>query len=393
MLNISLLTLFSFFVTTGNTTLFVPPAQTTPFESYRIELDASYFYPTSRFDYDGSSLNFQDNEDFWLAEGNAKILYGFTRQLEIFGGLRLRAVESTNADGESVSNSGVESLIGGIKFGTPRWIDNWRISAEASYRYTPYSNKEFPPGEAPNDEIILGDDGHAFLLGLHAARNEFLLGSQFRGFIGYHRPPNYLSQEVVFDFSLNWRAFEKWLIGAGVKGVQALGLDDFDDAPEEKPSLNTGSTNLFNSINRQIVEPYARLGRQFGPRSHLVFEASGVVQGESTDEGLRFFLGLSWSTRGTGDEVLKRESFKEYSIEATVIEVSPRETFVQIDQGLGQSIEKGTRFDLYKTDFFGGNVLVAHGIVFEARASTSVIRITRKYQDIPLEPGLKARAR
>jgi hypothetical protein len=64
---------------------------------------------------------------------------------------------------------------------------------------------------------------------------------------------------------------------------------------------------------------------------------------------------------------------------------------VRIDQGLSTDVEKGTKFDIYQTDYFGGNVLVASGYIFEVGSDWSVIKITKKYNEIEIKPGFAAR--
>ena len=87
----------------------------------------------------------------------------------------------------------------------------------------------------------------------------------------------------------------------------------------------------------------------------------------------------------------KVQSFKEYEIEAEVIKVSPRGKFVKIDKGLAHDISKGMVFDLYQADVFGGNTLVAKGVIREVSASWSVIKIHKKYTKLRVKKGYIAR--
>lgn len=366
------------------------PASTTPYKAYRIHLTGEYFKPTARFDLEGNQKFYDGNEDFRFAQSQLRLSYGWTNRLEIFGGARMRYVESMDFDGDSLSNSGMESVFGGIKYGFPNWIDNWRFSVEALYRQTSYTNEEFAPLQASGNNIILGDDGSSFKLGMHAARNRFIMNSQFRGYLAYHRPANQLSQEILYDVSLNWFR-DQWLFGGGFEGIYSLGLDDFEAEPGLKPDMNTGTTNLFNSINREKFEPYAVIGRQLSGRSHVDLRVSQVMQGKSTDEGTRFLLAFTWGSQGVSDAQRRVESFKEYSVEASVIKVSPRGAFVQIDKGLGQDVDKGMRFDIYQTDFLGKNELVASGVVYEVSASSAIIRLSQRYNETIIEPGFRAR--
>ncbi len=85
------------------------------------------------------------------------------------------------------------------------------------------------------------------------------------------------------------------------------------------------------------------------------------------------------------------ESFKEYVVDGSVLKVSARGNFIRIDQGLSTDVEKGMKFDIYQTDYFGGNVLVASGIAYEVGADWSIIKLVKKYKEIEIKPGFAAR--
>lgn len=47
--------------------------------------------------------------------------------------------------------------------------------------------------------------------------------------------------------------------------------------------------------------------------------------------------------------------------------------------------------DLYEADFFGGNELVASGVIHELGVSWAIIKITKKFTPKPLKNGRSAR--
>ena len=88
---------------------------------------------------------------------------------------------------------------------------------------------------------------------------------------------------------------------------------------------------------------------------------------------------------------MKIDAFKEYHVDGSVLKVSARGNFLRIDQGLSTDVEKGMKFDIYQTDYFGGNELVASGIVYQVGADWSVIKLLKKYKEITILPGFAAR--
>ena len=123
----------------------------------------------------------------------------------------------------------------------------------------------------------------------------------------------------------------------------------------------------------------------------LGLQGADVLRGVSTDKGYEAKLMLTWSMPGVSQKEIKTNKFKEYNLEATVIQTSPRGRFVKIDQGFGSDIEKGMRFDIYKADFFGENILVASGAVFEVGVDWAIIKVTEKFQKLEIKNGFVAR--
>ena len=116
-----------------------------------------------------------------------------------------------------------------------------------------------------------------------------------------------------------------------------------------------------------------------------------IAAGASTDKGIEAGVHIAWSTQGAQEEDRKVGRFKEYLVEGTVLKLSPRGKFIKIDQGLSNDVTKGLRFDIYKTDFFGGNVLVAAGIAYEVGSDWAIIRLVKRYEKIQIKKGFTAR--
>ena len=91
------------------------------------------------------------------------------------------------------------------------------------------------------------------------------------------------------------------------------------------------------------------------------------------------------------DEEEKIEQFKEYDVEATIVKISPRGKFVKIDQGLSGDFAKGMKVDIYKADYFGGNILAASGVVYKVKVDSAIVKITKKYRKMKIEKGFVVR--
>ena len=116
-----------------------------------------------------------------------------------------------------------------------------------------------------------------------------------------------------------------------------------------------------------------------------------VMEPVSTDAGSEVMFTITTQNIGETEEKTKIEKFKDYAIDGSVLEVSGRGNFIKIDQGLQSDVEKGRSFDIYQTDFFGGNELVAEGVVYEVGSDWSIIKLTKKFKNVEIRPGFAAR--
>lgn len=172
-----------------------------------------------------------------------------------------------------------------------------------------------------------------------------------------------------------------------------MNQDGFSEVPDQKPVLAGAVTSLFNSIDRSYMQPFVRVGYGF---ENLAIEGlfARVMSGVSTDEGNLLGARVSWAFgAGKNASQMRVERFKEYFVEASVLRVSPRAKFLKIDKGMASDVRKGMQMDIFQTDFFGGNVLVASGVVFEVAADSAIIRLEKRFSDREIKPGFTARGR
>lgn len=382
--------LFFFFSSTASAFMppYRPPAKNLNDSAYEIEVSGTHFTQAATYDVEGTELEQTEGSSFSQSDLFLVGRYAYGRRLQLFLGMSFRQNKSVNGDTqEELTASGVETLKGGVQYSFDP-VGKWRYALEVSYAKTAYTNEFYEPNATLPSELVLGDDGSSIEGTLHATfapkRDSYYSGS-----VGLRMPQEHLAMEVPWKVEAAW-VFSRWALYGGVQGIYSLGDDEFTDAPAQKPRLPTGVTNLYNSINREKTEPFVGLAYGFD-KWRLAFQYSQVIAGVSTDKGQTLGLSLAWSSTGTTDAQKRLNTFKEYDNEATVTKVSPRGTFVRIDKGLTSDIDKGMRFDIFQTDFEGGNVLYATGSVYEVGAEWAIVRLTQTYRSEKIQEGFTAR--
>ena len=356
-------------------------------EAYSISTSAMVFQTSAYFDNEGTEVEMNDGDSYRLIDVDLAISYGVSKNLQLTAMGRFRNVNSTASE-VTTSNSGAESLGLYAKYAFDP-VGKVRYALGLHYRQTLYSNVTIGTDKTqlPQDQIILGDAGSEY--GIDFLMTYSSHPWKWDAKIGYNNPANDNSEEVVYNLEGMYR-FTKLGLLAGVEGIYSLKKDQFSDTPNEKPLQPTGASKLFRSVNRQKMAPYIGLNYAL---EKVLLEVKGqtVLSGTSTDKGSSILLGLSWSSGGVTPESTKVESFKEYLVDGSVLKVSARGNFIRVDQGLSTDVEKGMKFDIYQTDYFGGNVLVASGIVYDVGADWSIIKLVKKYKEIEIKPGFAAR--
>lgn len=357
--------------------------------AYDLRLRFSQWTSRGRYDTNGVEETMPSGESYQKRDFDFVTLYGLGRVTTIGVGGRWRQGTSLSND-QDLSTSGLESLFGIINYQFKPPSKRWRFSISGEYRQTLYSNPTYDAGtEIPEEEsLVLGDAGTEYkVLGHLTYENTVNHYLYFYG--GYVQPPNDLSAEVQYGVESIY-PYRKWMFGFGIKGIYSLNFDEYEGDPDAKALQQTGSSNLYNSINRSNIEPFIKAGHGFD-NWNLIFEASQVTDGFSTDEGFEFAVNLNMRSPGKSKKMRKVQKFKEYLIEASVVKISPRGKFFKIDKGLAQDVEKGMNFDIFKADYFGGNILVASGVVFEIGGEWAIIRISQRYRKMDIRPGFVAR--
>ncbi|MCP4913387.1 MAG: hypothetical protein GY909_09715 [Oligoflexia bacterium] len=389
---VSLLAMLTFFMsqTQARVLSYNPLAEISKYKSYRIILDGSATTSSGTFDKDGAETTFAEGDSFSQMDFSGTLLYGYGKNYELGIAINGRSV-SSKVNEVSASNSGVQSYKGIVRyqFKSP---SKSQYTLHLEFGQAANSNNSFtPPSTAPTDEVNLGDEGSFYTAGLSYSYQRTKEHS-FSLFAGYQVPGDNLSPEIAFSLETGW-AWKKWGLVVGVEGVKSMNGDQYSDDPTLKPRQSFGPSALYNSVNREYMDAYGGLNYALNSRWRLGAYGGQRMSGVYTDNIAFAGLKIVYASSGVSREDEKIESFKEYNIEATIIKVSPRGKFVQIDQGISSDVSQGMRFDIYKTDFFGGNILVATGVAIEVGASKSIIKLLKKYKKTKVEKGYTARAK
>lgn len=372
-------------------TSYVSPSQVLRKKGYELQFGGDMFKSSKRIDADGTKLDFPDGESFTRYQGEVSGYYGATDDLQFGIGARFRqnkAIQMINGQEVETVGQGLQSTFASIMYAF-RPVGQMQYTLEGMFRFTPYANDEF--NATDTEKMILGDDGNEMSGGMSVTysfqNNNFLTA---RG--GYRKPGSGLSGEIYWqaEGAMAWKYVA---LIAGANGVTSLSGDAHGDEPGSKPPLNTANTNLYNSINREWIAPYAGLNIALGDSWRVELRGSQVLSGRSTDLGTTF--GINLVRRVETKEVnYITKNFKTYDLEASVTKVSPKKEFVVIDKGLDSDVEKGMAFDLFEFDYVGGNTLVARGIVVQVKASSAIVKLTQRFNaKKEIKQGLVGRAR
>ncbi|HAZ12655.1 MAG: hypothetical protein A2X86_11345 [Bdellovibrionales bacterium GWA2_49_15] len=365
-----------------------PGAYTLNKRAKEIFLKGDYFSKTSTLDKDGNNVPLGEGESYQEMNGIFGMNYGVGEKLEMGMEARFRNNQSETALG-SASNSGVESLMIQSRYSLGR-EGAWSFAVGGWYRQALYTVKEYQYNEAPPaNELVLGEGGADLALGgLMAFR--FSSHHYLSTDVYYVRRPGHISPEIQYNAHMAW-PYTKIAFILGADGIYSMGQDPYNSDLGRRPLRSTGATARYNSVNRSEVAPYLGINLSFS-KIRFDLKASSVMAGASTDEGVTYSLAMVWGQTGISSQDKKLAKFKEYHVEGSVTKVSPRGKFLKIDQGIATDVEKGMKIDIFKTDFFGGNILVASGEVFEVGSDWAIVKILEQYRsDVPIDVGLTAR--
>lgn len=371
---------------------YVPFARPLEKKGYQLSVSGNYWQSSKRIDRDGKESEFPDGESFNRFDSEFNGILGVAKNFQIGGGARFRMnqMKVSNGNGQIVdaSSSGPESVFATGLFAFDP-VNRIQFAIEGLYKYRPYEDKEINLTSYDREDIVLGEKGNEYSIGLAAsytsATKNFI---SLRG--GFRDPGTEVSNEIYYqaEGALGWKYFA---LVAGVDGVFSMKDDPYTDDPLNKPAYNRGNSEMYHGINREYMSPYLGANIALGKFWRAEIRGSQVISGRSTDMGTQFGINLVYR-KETAPEMLLDGKFKTYDIEAAVTKVSKQKNFVEIDKGLSSEVYKGMRVDLFEFDYLGGNVLVARGVVMQVKVDSAVIKISTRFNPKKeIKQGLIAR--
>jgi hypothetical protein len=369
---------------------YVSPNQVLSAKGYQIGVYGESFVTSKKIDKEGKTQSFLDGESFSRFQSEVRGYYGATHELQFGLGARFRqnnSIKKITGQDVSGTSTGLQSTYFNIAYAFPE-VDQMKYMLETTFRYTPYTNEDYTEGV--DDEVLaLGDTGNEISIGggmTFQAKNQNFVSLK----AGYRRPGSDLSQEIYWlaEAAMAWKYVA---LVAGVDGVSSLNNDPYENNESDRPLLNTGSSKLYGSKNREWIAPFAGINFALGKTWRLELRGSQVVSGYSTDLGTAFGVNLIRRVDKSKTKMLDNK-FKTYDLEATVSKVSPQKEYVVLDKGLADNFEKGMKVDLFEYDYEVGNTLVATGVVVKTQSDSCIVKISQKYNaQKEIKEGLIAR--
>ena len=391
---------FCFFLFSGILLLFpfVTPAalqhrgvgELVPQNINTFEIQNSIFNKKLSYDEQGSELVSAQDETFSVSDWSLKYARGFLPELEVSFLVNYRSVKLSSSTTNAIS-SGLESL---------NFEGKYQIFADSKskhlvglhFKKAMFTNTQYdlanPP---PTDKVALGDDG----IGLGA---DYLITYFDKYFkydfkLGYNKPASNLSSEIVYNAEII-KTFSKLFFFSGFGGIYSLKNDPYSNAPATKPSINSGNSRYFNSINRD--EKYWYAGSQLALGSFIIgVKASTIVTGKSIDSGSTILLSLHYEKNESfeNSELITKPELEDYFAEGFVEEVSKGGNIVKINLGSENHVEKDSHIDIFNIDDYSrGRPIIATGIVVEVGPRWSFAKIVKRFSQSPIHISYIAKA-
>ena len=294
--------------------------------------------------------------------------------------------ESTFSTGTlSNSASGLGDFLVGVRY---------RLSQTPVWEFGLDGNLLFPFYDASkinrNSELALGDGSTNYAL---SALARWILGDwALAGSFGYRGRSGGFSTDLPYLLELR-KENGSFLFGAGLSGRLSLETDTYTGSNGGGASAWLPSY-INNAINPTHHQGNGWVGFELSEKLLAKAFVGIPIAGNNTWSGISGGVGLTYTP--VSDTVIEddteQEDFKEYSLEATIIQVSSKMNFLKIDRGTDDGVAIGNYFEIHGegTDEFS-NDIVASAQVVRIRSDTAILRVMRYYKEVLIEQGMRAK--
>lgn len=360
-------------------------------DSQSIEIQSHFFTKSSSYDQEGVELVSSEGSSYSINDWVLKYSKGYFYNFEGTFISKYRSVKSESAIANA-SNSGVESigLEGKYIFFTHKKQTH---AFGLHFKKAMFTNTFYElPNVPPSDEIVLGDDGNEYGVDYYLTYRDKYSNYDFK--FGYNKPSANLSSELVYNIESVYRLTNFFFV-AGLGGIKSLKNDSFSESPATKPAISTGESRLFNSINREKNYLYAGIQYAFG-NFIIGLKGETIYSGRSTDKGNTISLNIRWEKNVVPPKIMRNldnsKVTQNYFAQGFVGKISRSGNMVRINLGSNSQVLKGTSVDIFSIEDYATGTPIAVGTVINIGPDWSIVKLTSRSKQSPIQIGFVAKA-
>ena len=351
------------------------------------EFETKYFNRSTSYDQEGNELNINPDDSYNVTDMTLKYSKGFSKSYELSTALNLRKIESQNSAATG-SASGLESfsLIGKYLYFDGRMF---KTTFGIHVKKSLFSNTLYDlSNPAPIDKVALGDDGLEMGVDSFFSYNDKYFKYDLQ--LGFNRPSSSLSSELNYS-ALAILKMKKLFLSAGFGGIFSLKTDSYTKTPALKPTIGSGPSSLYNSINRE--NSIFTSGIHYSFHNILIgFNYDSVLSGKSTDKGQTFTLNFRYEHSPELFKIAEPDDIPDYFASGFVSSYAKSGQMLRINIGSKARLEKGTKIDIFNVNDYNLNLPIASGYIFEVSEDWSIVKIVTKRKSSGFEVGNVVRA-
>lgn len=359
-------------------------------KGYELKLEIESFTTRAKVDSGLNQYDFTADDFFQTTDFHLKGSYALTKGFQLTPGVIFRQISSKqmiNNENYEFSKSAPYALSFDLLYSIRKDKKEYGIFFEYETRL--FENQENVP--VIPQEIELGDDGQSVALGLgftyYMEKNNFFTIKSL-----YRNPAEDLSSEVFTDVQYNIGAMGSLSILLGFENNYSLQVDPYTNDPSNKPNIDRGNTERFNSVNRSWTGVYAGLNIRVSEHTRINLEYKQITGAEGYDLGQ--VLGLTLAIRNDRPPGIEKKigAFKEYRVNTMVREVTKNKNLVVIGAGVSHGLTSGQLVDFYYYDYAEGYQLIAEGRTVKVGGTKSLVKITRRIRNNEVNDEVMAKA-